>query len=89
MKNFSASSNWTTIREEEKIETQESEIIDNRVVLSYLQNEISYFLTSDGKPLVFSDEEKAKEYTSKNNIENYEIDNFADFDFSDVELIEI
>ena len=90
MKNFSASSNWTTIeKENEEVDVVEIDESDERVFLSYKLNGVSYFFTSDGKPLIFKNEDAAKEYIEKNNLENHEIDQFINFDFTDIEIIEI
>jgi len=89
MKNLSGNANWfpTIIEERKKVEVDI--IIDDRVVLSYNNNGASYFLSSDGKPLVFKNIKKAESYIKKNKLNDYEIDNFQDFDFSDIELIEL
>ena len=92
MKNLSGAANWFTpekdiVNLETPIETAIT--IDNRVVLTYPDNGGFYFLSSDGKPLVFKNIKKAETYIKKNNLENYEIDNFQDYDFTNIELIEL
>jgi hypothetical protein len=87
MKNLSGTGNW--ILKDIEVEKEKEIIIDDRVILSYCVNDVSYFLASDGKPLVFKNEKKATAYIKKNKLEDYEIDNFQDFDFTNIELIEL
>jgi translation elongation factor P/translation initiation factor 5A len=87
MKNLSGNANWfATEKVDKKVDTVE--IIDDRVVLSYNSNDISYFLSSEGKPFIFKNTKKAESYIKKNKLENHIIDNFQDFDFSGIELIQ-
>jgi len=87
MKNLSYSADYGKIKEEIVIEKEV--IVDDRVIISTQTNEVWYFLASDGKPLVFKNQTKAEKYIKKNNIEDYEIDPFQDFDFTGIEIIEL
>lgn len=87
MKNLSCSADYGKVKEVVVVEKEE--IIDDRVIISTETNEVWYFLASDGKPLVFKNQAKAEKYIKKNNIENYEIDLFQDFDFTGIEIIEL
>jgi len=86
MKNLSGSAEW--FKETENIEKKE-EIQDDRVFLSYMEGEVSYMLSSEGKPLVFKDEELAKSYIVKNELVGYVIDPVNEFNFDDIEIIEL
>ena len=65
------------------------EVIDDRVVISEMRNDIGYFIASNGKPLVFANTGKAEAYIKKNKIVDYEIDSFQMYDFTGIEIIEL
>lgn len=65
------------------------DVDDNRVIISVSNGDVSNFLASDGKPLVFADNDAAMEYAKEHALENYEVEPFIDYDFSGIELIEL
>lgn len=73
----------------ETVIQEKEEVIDDRVVISEMRNEIGYFIASNGKPLVFANIGKAEAYIKKNKIVDYEIDSFQMYDFSGIEIIEL
>lgn len=64
-------------------------IEDDRVFISQMIDEASFMLASTGKPLVFKNTEAAEKYAKKNKLIDFEIDMFQDFDFTDIEIIEL
>lgn len=90
MKNLSGNANWFAAAEEANvIEQKDQEVDDVRTVLSYEMSGIFHFLNTGGLPLVFPDAEKAMDYAKKNDLQNYVIDNFSDFDFTDIDILEM
>ena len=72
------------------VERVEREIIeDDRVFISEMIDEASFMLASNGKPLVFKNTNCAEKYAKKNKLVDFEIDMFQDYDFTDIEIIEL
>lgn len=71
----------------EKIERVE--VDDDRAFISTIENDVAFFLTKNGKPLVFKNTDAAESYAVKKNLQNYEIDEFKNFDFTDIDIIEV
>ena len=65
------------------------EIIDDRVIISEIIDEVGFFLISNGKPLVFKNQEKAEKYINKNKLINVEVEPITDYNFADIEIIEL
>ena len=64
-------------------------IIDDRVVLIETVDEVGFFLASNGKPLIFKNQEKGEKYINKNKLINIVIEPYSDYDFTDIEIIEL
>lgn len=66
------------------------EVNDARAIIS-VNNEdnVGFFLASEGKPFVFANDEAAEEYAKDHALENYEVEPFTMYDFSGIELIEL
>lgn len=65
------------------------EIDDDRAFISIIESEVGFFLTKNGKPLIFKNTDAAESYAVKKNLQNYVIDEFKNFDFTGIEIIEV
>ena len=65
------------------------EINDDRVIITETIDEVGFFLISNGKPLVFKNQEKAEKYINKNKLINVEVEPITDYNFTDIEIIEL
>lgn len=91
MKNISGSANWFKEKDDvvEEMNLIDENCNDARTFISYKIDDVSHILTSEGKPLVFKDSQDAESYVRKNGLDDYEIDDFKDFNFDGIDIIEL